>query len=415
MTKFTKYTALLPMMLAALLTFAACTGDTTSADTDGDETETYALNIISGSARVKYTGGSVSIIVVAAADWRAEVTAPDDNSWIALDRTEGEAGKTTVLITVAEHTLPDERTAVVTFTCGDEPHRYTVIQEGKPEITIIDDGFERHIPFTGGDITVNFAANTEYTVTTPDWIHNSDRVPDWIYSPNKDTRTMYNRTLTFKVDANDSYDERNGDIVIQTKDCTAIQSISVWQSEKDGLILRAGNEMTVGCNEVGRLALEVAHNIDYECKVELETDADEGWLTILEPDSQTRALEESYIILRLKENRAIYPRSATLTICNTSKGISEQLRLTQQAHTGELKIVHTAAVFALPTLNGGDKATGEVDWGDDFSNIIDGRMVHTYDAEETGEEHVVTIQWSPVVSFKLNNLVGVSAIDLSNL
>lgn len=412
MTNFFSNIRILPAVLAAAIFFAACTGDA-APDADegnGNTPDNGSLTITSASgnsaANVKFTGGNITLSVTASSDWTAGVTTSDSGSWATLDKTSGNAGQTTVTLVVTGHTSVDERTARITFTCKGESQHYTVTQSGKPEIEILDDGFDDHIPFTGGSITVEFATNAEYTLTLPDWIHQSGQVSN---------RAMEQCVLTFSVDANDTFEERSGDIVIQSKDRTASKSVSVWQSEKEGILLTAGPEASVPYNAVEKLGLLVMANVDYECRVEFEQATGSAWLTITETAAPVRALESTYIIFNLEENPSKAARSAIITVFNSAKGYSQQLRLIQLAHPDEVGITHTAAKFTLPTLNGGQQASGTVYWGDDSYSEIDGTLVHTYDPEESGREHTVTIQWTPTVSFKLNDLSGVTSIDLSGL
>lgn len=80
-----------------------------------------------------------------------------------------------------------------------------------------------------------------------------------------------------------------------------------------------------------------------------------------------------------------------------------------EPETRTLRISHSALVFAVPVI-GGSNVEGTVEWGDQSSDKYSPSLVHTYTYSSLFD---VTIKTTNSETFELNDIVGVTRIDLS--
>lgn len=137
-----------------------------------------------------------------------------------------------------------------------------------------------------------------------------------------------------------------------------------------------------------------------------------GWAAL---DKNSGKAGKSTVTLTITGNTSSEARSVQVRFSCNGKSQIYTVEQSGMPHPDEVRITHTATEFSLPTLNDGQSASGTVYWGDGSSSEIEASATHRYDSQEAGKEHTVTIQWTPTVSFKLNDLSGVTSIDLSGL
>lgn len=121
-------------------------------------------------------GGSEGLVISSNAPWSIAFADESSRTWISLDRTNGEAGETTVNVTTAENTAAI-RQAVLVVTVTDEEQGLVRSEE----FTVMQDGLRFEIPsteieraaagFDPGQQTIEIDANVDWTPSTEtDWI-----------------------------------------------------------------------------------------------------------------------------------------------------------------------------------------------------------------------------------------------------
>ena len=159
---------------------------------------------------VSLTGeGSKVVTFTSATDWKAAV-ASGGSSWLTVSPTSGSAGTTSVTVKAKANPTYDDRETTFTITgTGKDGSTSTgtvhVTQAATLGMVVEQKAFE--VPAAGGTVTVKVKANTDYTYI----IDASGQ--GWITETT--TRALTEYTHTFKVDANDRYDSRQGTITFK--------------------------------------------------------------------------------------------------------------------------------------------------------------------------------------------------------
>ena len=149
----------------------------------------------------------------------------------------------------------------------------------------------------GGSADISFNANGNWTASSGEnWLTLSSS------SGNKGSITLH-----VKAGVNDSFDERNTNVVIT---CNGIsKSVLVTQKQKDALTVTS-NKIEVDADG-GEKTIEVKANVKYTYTID---DNAKSWISV----AGTRALQTSYIVLNIAQNEDVNNRSGVITISNGS-------------------------------------------------------------------------------------------------
>lgn len=153
--------------------------------------------------------GNNSVKIVSDGDWRLS----GKKTWCRPSVIEGKNGET-VTFEVDPNPETDSRSTTFSFICGSQVAKVVVTQSQDDLIDIYKDYFEvgRH----GEEITVRVNASNELNYEIP------DNSKDWIsLIPESDEQEQNTRSLTtslfrFKVNANDIYKNRTGNIILHS-------------------------------------------------------------------------------------------------------------------------------------------------------------------------------------------------------
>lgn len=208
-------------------------------------------------------GGKVSISFTAGTDWTASVVNSRADEWINLSPSSGSKGEHVLTISAQANESYDERNATVILKCGDDSENIVITQKQKDALTVTSSKFE--VDSKGGNITVEVKANINYEVEVK---------ADWIKQNEGKSRALTTSSLSFTVDANETGDKREGEIVVKSNNLT--ETIKVYQGFEDFITLTK-KEFTVSENG-GDIDIEIKSTVDYGVK--MLTDAD--WITEVE-------------------------------------------------------------------------------------------------------------------------------------
>lgn len=245
-------------------------------------------------------------------------TITSSESWCKVSPTSGTKGSKSVAITTNANEEYDDRSCTLTIKGGNVTKTIAINQGENFGLLISQDRYELNNEET--TIEVEVMANVEFEVVIPEaskaWI---ERV---------ETRGLVETKLLFLIHKNEEYDGREGSINIRQTDGDLESTITVFQSQKDAIIL-SERVYDILC-EAQQIEVEVKTNIDFE--VVIPQDAQE-WVSI----AQTRALRTETVALDITENRDAEARSTEVYFKNRETTLQDTL-LIKQAACGNLVV-----------------------------------------------------------------------------
>ncbi len=194
------------MLLIALSFFSSG-----MACSDGDSPETPEIIVANPEVTISKTGGTETLSI------KSNVTLDvksNDESWCRVVPASS-ASATVYKYSVTAEANPDtnDRSTTITVTGGSITETVHVLQTANDGLIVAQSTFD-NIPGTGSNIEIKFTANGEVTATSND---------SWITRTS--TRSMTERTMTFKVDANYG-NSRTGTITFSLGSLTEIVTLN---------------------------------------------------------------------------------------------------------------------------------------------------------------------------------------------
>lgn len=328
-------------------------------------------------------GGNFKVSILSNYDWEAS----SDKEWIEVTSVNDKTNQDSYIkVTVRQNSTLYKRSGNVVIRSKGLSHTIIVTQECNSEIIISEKEFK--LSDEGENITVSLKVNNDYGIKiTEDWItkiSSSEVNNEYLYS--------------FAIASNEMYDDRTGYIIFETMDLS--DTITVWQCQKDGLIL-TNKEVTI--HEDGeQISFEVKANVEYTYEIGDGVD----WISEVE----TRALTSHFHTFTMAPNPDKKDRTAEIVFKGTSANLRDVLIITQTGQMAVLKILHSNDVWDIPVF-AGDNVTGKVDWGDG-SEVYEYSSFLTHQYYNT-ENRCVTVSVRNAESVRMENIVNVSTIDLS--
>ena len=292
-------------------------------------------------------GDTVSIKMTSNVSY--DVTIPDDCDWITRASTRKTRGVETsyILLKVAENKTYKEREAVLKVSNEDAgvSESITIYQPFNTVFSVDSTSFE--VSMDGATFTVNLRHNISYDVSIPsscDWISKvtgsrkagarnatSRRLPLLSRRGRGGlTRASTNGTdttaIVFRASENTTEQEREATITISNKDAGAEAKIYVHQPFTTTFNVDS-TSFEVGTNG-GTKTVNVESNISY--KVTIPSDCD--WITLQSNScrSKTRGTKSTALLFKISKNTTGKERSATVTIGNSSLGVSKAISFKQK-------------------------------------------------------------------------------------
>lgn len=235
---------------------------------------------------------------------------------------------------------------------------------------------------SGGDYGkgITVTANFPWSATSSD---------SWIK-----VREQGGSTISFTVDANTSYDSREGSIRIVCNELS--QTIKVTQNQNNGMLLSKSDYKVSKDGE--EITIEVKHNIDY--KVTIASGGE--WIS----EVSTKGLETRKHIFAVKSNDTKLQREASILF--EGSGLKGEAKIVQPGQKTIFSITHHDRDFDIPTFAGG-VISGSIIWGDGVTvNYAEG-LSRQYMVES---EYTVTFNLDNAESFTMTDLDDVLFIDL---
>ena len=193
--------------------------------------------------------------------------------------------------------------------------------------------------------------------------------------------------------------ERKATLTLRAGTGTVIEQLTIVQVQKDAIVV-AQSEYTMKA-EGGTLDFVINTNVEFTVSFSAD------WIR---QNADTRALEEVPVSFIVDANPDGEPREAVITFASAK--VEQTVTVRQEPYLEEqaLSIMYTGVSFTIPALSGTYFSGTEIAWGDGSTDSYTDEATHTYEQEGT---YTVTIRSQGAEDFTLQDLVGVSEIDLS--
>lgn len=274
-----------------------------------------ALLLTSDKVEINQTGGDFTIEVKANINYTA-IIGEDCKDWIKEKSNTRTLSTTTKTYSAAINEDNEKREGTITFTNGTLSETVHIYQAGGDIILLSKN--EYNIDATGEDITVELRSNCEYEVEMPqvDWIHEIS------------TRAMSSHTLYYSIDANETYESREAEIIYWNKTMNIADTLNIIQAQKDAIIL---SKKTIEVKAEGEtIEIKLSTNIDYEVEM-----PDVNWIT----STTTRSLTEHTLYYKVAKNENENSRTANITFIKKEDELKERLTIIQYGNRPEIVLI----------------------------------------------------------------------------
>lgn len=254
-------------------------------------------------------GGSKTITFSTNKNWVISVSESGmDVDWCSVTPSTGASGDITVTINVKENTSYGERNVVLTLTAGDAVEKLRVSQKQNDAILLSSTLYE--VPMEGEEIELQVKSNVNYTVEIP------EQYKSWIHGESA-TRSLESKDLRFKVDYNEDYEKREGEIVISDGNITEV--VKIYQAG-GGILVLSQNEYNIPSNG-GTITVDLSSNFEYEYQMPYV-----DWIKL---DNGTRGMSSHSLNLDILQNDLYDGRSANIRFYDPNGTANETVTIIQ--------------------------------------------------------------------------------------
>jgi len=305
-----------------------------------------ALLVTTDKYEVSQEGGQIEIEVKANIDYQMAIS-ENAKSWITEMESKSRALTTNKhVFNIALNEDAEKREGEITFKSGEKVETVKVYQTGGAILLLSQN--EYTVSDAGETISVDIKSNVEYGVQMPD--------VDWI-TDEASSRGMSSHTLKYVIAPNEGYDSRSAEIIFYDKNSDLKDTLKVVQAQKDAIVISEKNFNV--STEGGTIEVKVNTNVD----IEVQIPSDVTWVT----QTESRALTEKSIYLKIDENTGEKSRSVEVVFVNKESQISESIIINQ---FGVVKAGYENGVVTIATAG-----TMKNLLGDDFLNITSLKIV----------------------------------------
>lgn len=172
-------------------------------------------------------------------------------------------------------------------------------------------------------LSVEVKANVEFEVTSQ---------AEWIKFV--ETKALTPSTISLSIDANETYDNRTGIVLVKQKNGDLTGTITVNQKQTDYMTITPTSFEVSNAAET--VTIEVKNNVEYS--VVIPDDA-KSWISV-QTNTQTKALVDDQVVLAIAKNATYDDREASITIKQVDGALAGTVAI-KQAY-GEGLIVEKA-------------------------------------------------------------------------
>lgn len=291
---------IIAILWSAVFLLSAC-----SDDPENGQPEVPVLTFDKDQQLVFETaGGQADVHFTSTAAWTAEV----DQDWCSVTPARGDATSSVVTLTVTANETPDERNATLILKSGTTTARMTFVQKQKDALTVTSNRVE--VGAEGGEVTIEVKANIAFDCEV------DETAAEWLSAVQ--TRSMTSTQLRFTAAANESFDKREGKIVIRSGELS--ETVTVYQAGEQPGVMLTQDEYTVG-SEGGIVAVELRSNVPFQMRM-LD---DVAWLS----EAVTRSFSTYTRRFEVAPNEDYDYRSARVAFFNEELGLADTVTITQ--------------------------------------------------------------------------------------
>ena len=340
-----------------------------------------ALLVTTNKYEVAQEGGKIEVEVKANINYELAIseTAKD---WITESKSRAlTTHKHTFEIALNEES--EKREGEITFKSGDKVETVKVYQAGGAIILLSQN--EYTVNDAGETISVDIKSNVEYGVQMPD--------VDWI-ADEVSSRGMSSHTLKYVILPNEGYDTRSAEIIFYDKNSDLKDTLKVVQAQKDAIVISEKNFSV--SKEGGIIEVKVNTNVDFEVQIP----SDITWIS----QTDSRALSEKSIYLKIEENKDDNTREAEIVFINNESHISESITISQ---AGSVKAGYENGVVTIATAG-----TMKELLGDDYLNITSLKVVGPINGDDVyylrkmlGGNNFSEADWGKLTTLNLSEAI----------
>lgn len=242
----------------------------------------------------------------ASADWSVSLSetkaVPD---WLTVEPMSGKAGQATLTITAQPNENYEDRSAIITICSGSASKSLPVYQKKKNALILSKDKYELSDEAT--DIDVEVKSNIDFEVKI---------LNDWITQVQ--TKGLTTHQLKFHIAANEWTDNREGRIVIKSKSSDLADTVHVYQSRQNSLVLNQ-REYSVS-EEGGTIDVVLKSNMDFTVQM-----PDVDWIE----EVQTKSLQTYKYQCRILPNETYDGREAQIVFKDNNSNLADTVFIYQ--------------------------------------------------------------------------------------
>ena len=340
-----------------------------------------ALLVTTNKYEVAQEGGKIEVEVKANINYELAIseTAKD---WITEAKSRALTSyKHTFEIAASEEV--EKREGEITFKSGDRVETVKVYQAGGAILLLSQNEFT--VSDAGETISVDIKSNVEYGVQMPD--------VDWI-ADEASSRGMSSHTLKYVISHNEGYDARSSEIIFYDKNSDLKDTLKVIQAQKNAIVISEKNFSV--SKEGGTIEVKVNTNVDFEVQIP----SDITWVS----QTDSRALSEKSIYLKIEENKDDNTREAEIVFINNESHISESITISQ---AGSVKAGYENGVVTIATAG-----TMKELLGDDYLNITSLKVVGPINGDDVyylrkmlGGNNFSEADWGKLTTLNLSEAI----------
>ena len=230
-----------------------------------------------------------------------------------------------VNLSIAANSTYDNREASVTFKQTDGALAETVVIKQSQTNGLFVTTPEYDLSNVAHNLTVEVKANIEYEVSSQ---------ADWITIPTS-TKALTSSQITLQVSANETYNDREGKVIVKQKNGDLSGTITIRQDENYGIFV-SKEEVSISKDEQ-TVEVEVQYNVDFD--VIIPEDAQGTMIKSIQvenPGVGTKALSTKKYKFGVSENTAYDLRETTITFKEKGGSLCGTFRIIQNQTDGLL-------------------------------------------------------------------------------
>ena len=242
----------------------------------------------------------------ASADWNVSLSetkaVPD---WLKVEPMSGEAGQATLTVTAQPNENYEDRSAIITIRSGSANKTLPVYQKKKNALILSKERYELTEEETYIDVEVK--SNIDFEVKI---------LEDWITQVQ--TKGLTTHQLKFHIEKNELPDNREGRIVIKSKTSTLSDTVYVYQTRQNSLVL---TQRDYAVSELGEtIDVVLKSNVDFTVQM-----PDVEWIE----EVQTKSLQTYKFQYRILPNETYDGREAQIIFKDNNSTLSDTVFIYQ--------------------------------------------------------------------------------------